>query len=74
MRITPTAEFMLEPVLDAGSSRDAIGLGQAAGPLLITAIAAVAPLGAAAVTIGAVGLVGAGWLWRWVSEPAIPGH
>ena len=50
------------------------GLGQAAGPLLITAIAAVAPLGAAAVTIGAVGLVGAGWLWRWVSEPAIPGH
>lgn len=35
MRITPTAEFMLEPVFfppepnkDAGSSRDAIGLGQ----------------------------------------------
>ncbi|MFT3968875.1 MAG: MFS transporter [Micropruina sp.] len=50
------------------------GLGQAAGPLLITAIAAVAPLGAAAVTIGAVGLAGAGWLWRWVQEPAIPGH
>lgn len=36
MRITPTAEFMLEPVLDAGSSRDAIGLGQAAGPGLNT--------------------------------------
>ena len=35
MRITPTAEFMLEPAFDpnkdAGSSRDAIGLGQAAG-------------------------------------------
>ena len=36
MRITPPAEFMLEPVLDAGSSRDAIGLGQAAGPGLNT--------------------------------------
>ena len=40
MRITPTAEFMLEPVLDpnkdAGSSRDAIGLGQAAGKGLNT--------------------------------------
>jgi Uncharacterized ABC-type transport system, ATPase component len=36
MRITPTAEFMLEPVLDAGSSRDAIGLGQAAGSGLNT--------------------------------------
>lgn len=45
------------------------GIGQAAGPLLITAIAAVAPLGVAAVTIGAIGLGGAGWLWRWVREP-----
>ena len=35
MRITPTADFMLEPILepnkDQGSSRDAIGLGQADG-------------------------------------------
>ena len=45
------------------------GIGQAAGPLLITAIAAVAPLGVAAVTIGAIGFGGAGWLWRWVREP-----
>ena len=30
MRIILIVEFMLEPVLDAGSSRDAIGLGQAA--------------------------------------------
>ena len=35
MRVTATAEFMLEPILepnkDAGSSRDAIGLGQRTG-------------------------------------------
>lgn len=46
------------------------GLGQAAGPLLITGIALVAPLGVAALAIGAIGLTGAGWLWRWVREPA----
>ncbi len=50
------------------------GLGQAAGPLLITAIAAVAPLGAAALAIGAIGLTGAGWLWRWVREPSLQGR
>ena len=40
MRITATAEFMLEPILepnkDQGSARDAIGLGQAAGKGLNT--------------------------------------
>ena len=46
------------------------GLGQAAGPLLITGIALVAPLSVAALAIGAIGLTGAGWLWRWVREPA----
>ncbi len=45
------------------------GIGQAAGPLLITAIAAVAPLGLAALTIGAIGIGGAGWLWKWVPHP-----
>lgn len=45
------------------------GIGQAAGPLLITGIAAVAPLGVAALAIGAIGVGGAGWLWRWVREP-----
>ena len=50
------------------------GIGQAAGPLLVTLIAAVAPLGAAAVTVGVIGLTGAGWLWRWVSEPALQGR
>ena len=48
------------------------GIGQAAGPLLITAVAAVAPLGWAAVTIGAIGLAGSGWLWKWV--PATVGR
>ena len=42
------------------------GLGQAAGPLLITLVAAVAPLGLAALMIGAIGIGGAGWLWKWV--------
>ncbi|NMD46944.1 MAG: MFS transporter, partial [Propionibacterium sp.] len=50
------------------------GIGQAAGPLLVTAIAAVAPLGVAALTIGAIGITGAGWLWRWVGEPAVQGR
>lgn len=50
------------------------GIGQAAGPLLVTAIAAVAPLGVAALTIGAIGFTGAGWLWRWVGEPAAQGR
>ena len=36
MRVTATAEFMLEPILDAGSGRDAIGIGQAAGTGLNT--------------------------------------
>ena len=40
MRVTATADFMLEPILepnkDAGSSRDAIGLGQRAGKGLNT--------------------------------------
>jgi MFS family permease len=42
------------------------GIGQAAGPLLITVVAAVAPLGLAAVAIGLIGFAGAGWLWKWV--------
>jgi MFS family permease len=42
------------------------GVGQAAGPLLITAIASVAPLSLAALAIGAIGYLGAGWLWHWL--------
>lgn len=48
------------------------GIGQAVGPLLITAIAAVATLGAASLAIGAIGLLGAGWLWRWVPPASSP--
>jgi len=47
------------------------GIGQAAGPLLITGIAAVAPLALAAFSIGAVGLSGAAWLWRWLPMKAL---
>lgn len=41
------------------------GLGQAAGPLLVSALSAVASLGAAAVTVGLIGWLGAAWLWHW---------
>lgn len=50
------------------------GLGQAAGPLLITTVAAVAPLAFAAVAIGAIGLAGASWLWRWAPARPVPGQ
>lgn len=40
--------------------------GNTAGPLVITAVAAVAPLAAASVLLGAVAWFAAGWLWRWV--------
>lgn len=40
-------------------------LGQAAGPLLVTLLAAVASLSAAAIVIGAIGWLGAAWLWFW---------
>lgn len=43
------------------------GLGQAAGPLLITALAAAASLQAAAIAVGAIGWLGAAWLWHWAS-------
>ena len=45
------------------------GLGQAAGPLMITAIAAVAPLAAACFAVAAAGWTGGFWLWHW-ARPA----
>ncbi|MBB1494123.1 MFS transporter [Propioniciclava sp. MC1595] len=45
------------------------GLGQAAGPLLVSGLAAVASLSAAALTVGAIGLLGGAWLWYWVGPP-----
>lgn len=46
--------------------RLATALGQAAGPLAVTALSAVASLSAAAVTIGVLGWAGAAWLAYWV--------
>lgn len=41
------------------------GLGQTAGPLLISALAAVSTLSVAAVAVGAIGVLGGAWLWYW---------
>jgi len=49
-----------------GGWRLCADLGNVAGPGLISLIALVFPLGAAAVALGAVAWFGAGWLARWV--------
>lgn len=41
-------------------------LGNSGGPLLVGALAAVAPLGVAALAIGAITLAGTGWVGFWV--------
>ncbi len=43
--------------------------GQSVGPLVISAVTAVASLAAAAVALGAIALAGAGWLMRFVPRP-----
>jgi hypothetical protein len=40
-------------------------IGGSGGPLLVSAVAAVAPLAAACVVIGALGLLGTGWVGYW---------
>ena len=40
-------------------------IGNTGGPLLVSAVAAVAPLAVACVTVGVLGLVGAGWVGHW---------
>ena len=47
-------------------------LGNAAGPLVISAVSALAPLAAAAITMGALTLGGSGWLIKWVPAYAAP--
>jgi len=47
-------------------------LGQAGGPLLVSAVALAATLGAAAVVLGVTSWLGAAWLARWL--PASPVH
>ncbi len=55
----------------AGWRLTTTGIGSMAGPLLISAITAVAPLAAACVAMGAVGWLGAAWLWRWTAPPPV---
>ncbi len=40
-------------------------IGNSGGPLLVSAVAAVAPLAVACVTVGVLGLAGAGWVGHW---------
>lgn len=42
------------------------GIGQMLGPAAIAGLAAIAPLAWASVGVGAIGWLGAAWLWRWV--------
>lgn len=46
------------------------GVGQSSGPVLVAAVVGVSTVGVAAVVVGALGLVGAGWLRWWL--PAGP--
>lgn len=41
------------------------GIGQTLGPLLVSAVTAVAPLAAACWTIAVLGWVGGAWMWHW---------
>ena len=49
-----------------GGWRVCSDLGNAAGPLVISAVSAFAPLAVAAVTMGLLTWAGAGWLVKWV--------
>lgn len=54
-------------------------LGNAGGPLIISAISTVAPLAVAVLVMAGIGYAGAGWLARWVPRFAVhhtptPGH
>ena len=40
-------------------------IGNTGGPLLVGAVAAVAPLAVASVTVGVLCLAGAGWVGHW---------
>lgn len=45
------------------------GIGQAAGPLMVSGLAAVASLSVAAWAVAATGIVGGAWLWYWAGPP-----
>ena len=48
------------------------GLGQAAGPLVVSGLAAAASLSAAALAIAAIGALGGAWLWHWAPPTRHP--
>ncbi len=48
------------------------GLGQAASPLLVGALSAIASLAAASLGVAVVAFVGAAWLWRWLGRDPEP--
>jgi MFS family permease len=54
-----------------GGWRLCADLGNAAGPLIVSAVTVVAPLAAAAVTMGVLTWTGVAWLARWI--PRRPG-
>ena len=43
-------------------------IGNTGGPLLVSAVAAVAPLAAACVAVGALTLLGSGWVGHWTRQ------
>jgi MFS family permease len=49
-------------------------LGNAGGPLVISAVSLIAPLAVAAVTMGLLTWAGSGWLMKWVPTYASPAH
>ncbi len=52
------------------------GIGGALGPVMISALAAVASLSAAALAVAAIGWLGGAWLWHWArpTEVALAGR
>lgn len=57
-----------------GGWRLCADLGNAGGPLLISAVTLVAPLAVASVVIGVLGWAGAAWLGRWIGRFNSPGQ
>ena len=43
-------------------------IGNSGGPLLVSAVAAIAPLAVACLTLGVLGLAGAGWVGYWTGR------
>lgn len=48
------------------------GIGQAAGPLLVSGLAAAASLSVASLAVGLIGIAGGAWLWHWAGPTPRP--